>query len=312
MPRIEIVRGDITRVRADAIVNAANRRMRGGGGVDGAIHSAGGPSILEDCIRRFPNGLDVGDAGFTTAGALPAQHVIHTVGPNFTAGQRNRALLESCYRRSLAVADELRVRTVAFPLISAGVYGWPKADAVAAAIDTISSAITRVDQVQLVAFDDDLAAMMNDHLRLATPLRILQGIREVHRRGYSAVRFVPYLYAIGTWRIEISTSDNVEDQGAAPSVGTGPALRYSSASGCEFAGAIVTGATPVGAVADLILAELPRAVRAPSTGYLRWLDDLIDACLDRRALPIAFDDEDGPDGSWMLTGGGTIPIPPAA
>lgn len=120
MPTITAVQGDITRQNVDAIVNAANSAMRGGGGVDGAIHRAGGPEVLQDCIRRFPDGLATGDAGWTTAGNLPARWVIHTVGPNYTAGQRDRAVLESCYRRSLQVADELGAAAIAFPLISAG------------------------------------------------------------------------------------------------------------------------------------------------------------------------------------------------
>lgn len=150
MPAISAVHGDITVQRVDAIVNAANNRMRGGGGVDGAIHRAGGPAILRDCIARFPTGLATGEAGWTTGGDLPARWVIHTVGPNYAAGQRDRTLLESCYRRALQVADELGARSVAFPLISAGVYGWPLSDAVAAAVDTIASTPTRVDQVRIV------------------------------------------------------------------------------------------------------------------------------------------------------------------
>src|SRR6478752_5616928 len=135
MPSVTAVHGDITTQQVDAIVNAANRRMRGGGGVDGAIHRAGGPTILADCIARFPSGLATGDAGWTTAGDLPATWVIHTVGPNYAAGERDRELLESCYRRALEVADEIGARSVSFPLISAGVYGWPHADAVSAAVD---------------------------------------------------------------------------------------------------------------------------------------------------------------------------------
>ncbi|CAJ1581933.1 O-acetyl-ADP-ribose deacetylase [[Mycobacterium] wendilense] len=153
MPTLTAIQGDITQQDVDAIVNAANSAMRGGGGVDGAIHRAGGPAILRDCIERFPDGLATGDAGWTTAGELPAQWVIHTVGPNYNAGQRDRALLESCYRRALQVADELGVRTVAFPLISSGIYGWPQDDAIAAAIETITTADVDVEQVVLVAFD---------------------------------------------------------------------------------------------------------------------------------------------------------------
>lgn len=154
MPTIIAIQGDITTQGVDAVVNAANRAMRGGGGVDGAIHRAGGHAILEDCIRRFPDGLATGDAGWTTAGDMPAEWVIHTVGPNYAAGERDRSLLESCYLRSLEVADELGVRSVAFPLISAGIYAWPKADAIDAAISTIAQADTRVEHVSIVAFDE--------------------------------------------------------------------------------------------------------------------------------------------------------------
>jgi O-acetyl-ADP-ribose deacetylase (regulator of RNase III) len=154
VPVITAVLGDLTTQDVDAIVNAANRAMRGGGGVDGAIHRRGGSAILRDCVARFPNGLATGDAGWTTAGELPARWVIHTVGPNYRAGQRDRALLAACYRRALAVADELGAGSVAFPLIGAGVNGWPRADAIAAAVETVASATTRVDEIRLVAADE--------------------------------------------------------------------------------------------------------------------------------------------------------------
>ncbi|WP_156391285.1 MULTISPECIES: O-acetyl-ADP-ribose deacetylase [unclassified Nocardioides] len=153
MMEITAVQGDITEQRVDAIVNAANRAMRGGGGVDGAIHRAGGPAILADCVRRFPTGLATGDAGWTTAGDLPARWVIHVVGPNRHAGETDRALLLSCYARALAVADELGAGSVAFPLVSAGVYGWPKDDAIACALEVLGSATTSVTEVRIVAFD---------------------------------------------------------------------------------------------------------------------------------------------------------------
>lgn len=149
---IEVVEGDITTQEVDAVVNAANRRMRGGGGVDGAIHAAGGPEILADCIRRFPDGLATGDAGWTTAGLMPARWVIHVVGPNRHAGETDRNLLTSCYRRALEVADELCARSVAFPLVSAGVYGWPQEDAVDAALETLRSTATQVELARMVAF----------------------------------------------------------------------------------------------------------------------------------------------------------------
>lgn len=152
--RITVVAGDITTQQVDAVVNAADVRMRGGGGVDGAIHRAGGPAVLADCIARFPRGLATGQAGWTTAGDLPATWVIHVVGPNYAAGNTDRDLLTSCYRQALAVADELGARTVAFPLVSAGIYGWPLSDAVAAAVETLRGTPSSVEEARLVAFGD--------------------------------------------------------------------------------------------------------------------------------------------------------------
>lgn len=154
MPEVTVVLGDITVQDVDAIVNAANRAMRGGGGVDGAIHRAGGPAVLEDCVARFPRGLATGDAGWTTAGAMPAQWVIHTVGPNYGRGETDRSLLVSCYRRCLQVADELGALSVAFPLISAGSYNWPHDDAVRAAVETLRTAESSVREARIVAFSE--------------------------------------------------------------------------------------------------------------------------------------------------------------
>jgi O-acetyl-ADP-ribose deacetylase (regulator of RNase III) len=137
--RLEIVQGDITEQAVDAVVNAANRTLLGGGGVDGAIHRRGGPAILEECRElrrtRYPDGLPVGEAVATTAGNLPARWVIHTVGPIHGRGESGQ--LAACYRNSLAVAAGLGAESVAFPLISAGAYGWPIDDALRQAIDTI-------------------------------------------------------------------------------------------------------------------------------------------------------------------------------
>jgi O-acetyl-ADP-ribose deacetylase len=162
--KLALVEGDITTQEVDAVVNAANSRMRGGGGVDGAIHRAGGPAVLEDCRRRFPGGLATGDAGWTTAGEMPAQWVIHVVGPNYRAGQTERSLLTSCYARALQVADELGAGTVAFPLVSAGIYGWPLDDAVDAAITTLQEATTQVEEARIVAFGRDTADAIRQRL----------------------------------------------------------------------------------------------------------------------------------------------------
>ncbi|GAA4822997.1 O-acetyl-ADP-ribose deacetylase [Tomitella cavernea] len=165
-PVIEVVRGDITRIRVDAVVNAANSSLLGGGGVDGAIHRAGGPRILAACREllrtSLPDGLPSGQAVATTAGDLPARWVIHTVGPVYDSagGEHQAALLRSCYADSLAVADGLGARTVAFPLISAGAYGWPVDDAVTQAFSAIRAATTAVEAVTLVAFDEPVAELM--------------------------------------------------------------------------------------------------------------------------------------------------------
>ncbi|RRJ88218.1 RNase III inhibitor [Gulosibacter macacae] len=155
MTLITAVLGDITQQHVDALVNAASREMRGGSGVDGAIHRVGGASILTQCISRFPHGLATGDAGWTTAGDLPAKWVIHTVGPNRHAGETDRSLLASCYRRSLEVADELGAATVAFAIIGAGAYGWDLDTAVTTAVQTLAASPTQVREVTLVTPHDD-------------------------------------------------------------------------------------------------------------------------------------------------------------
>ena len=156
---IEFVRGDITEQHVDAVVNAANSSLLGGGGVDGAIHRRGGPEILAECKRiradHHPGGLPTGQAVATTAGRLPARWVIHTVGPVWSKRDDRSALLESCYRESLRVADELGAVSVAFPAVSAGVYGWPIDDAARIAVETVRAADTTVGLVRFVLFGDD-------------------------------------------------------------------------------------------------------------------------------------------------------------
>ena len=151
MGRIELVQGDITEQRVDAIVNAANKSLLGGGGVDGAIHRAGGPAIQEEA--RKLGGCETGDAKATTAGNLPAKYVIHTVGPIWAGGaQGEPELLASCHRRSLEVADELGCRTVAFPAISAGVYGYPVELAAEVALGTTHEELGNHPQIAEVRF----------------------------------------------------------------------------------------------------------------------------------------------------------------
>jgi O-acetyl-ADP-ribose deacetylase (regulator of RNase III) len=161
--RIELVEGDITAQDADAIVNAANSSLLGGGGVDGAIHRRGGPAILAECrslrASRYPDGLPAGEAVATTAGNLAAQWVIHTVGPVYDAARDQSATLRSCYTRSLAVADEVGAAVVAFPLISAGAYGWPLEDAIRQALGAMREAETSVEEARLVLFGSETFAL---------------------------------------------------------------------------------------------------------------------------------------------------------
>ncbi|MFF0667224.1 O-acetyl-ADP-ribose deacetylase [Streptomyces tendae] len=157
MTGITLVQGDITRESADAIVNAANSSLLGGGGVDGAIHRRGGPAILAECRKlragHLGKGLPTGRAVATTAGDLDARWVIHTVGPVWSATEDRSGLLASCYRESLRTADELGARTVAFPAISTGVYRWPLDDAARIAVETVRATRTSVTEVRFVLFD---------------------------------------------------------------------------------------------------------------------------------------------------------------
>ncbi len=163
MTVIEVTQGDITTVRSDVIVNAANRTLLGGGGVDGAIHRAGGPDILGECelIRAvtLPDGLDVGAAVATTAGRLPARWVIHTVGPRWSRDEDRSPILRLAYTRCLLLARSLGADSVAFPLISGGAYGWPVDDAVAQQVRAIRESEVSVDSVTLVGYSADIARL---------------------------------------------------------------------------------------------------------------------------------------------------------
>jgi O-acetyl-ADP-ribose deacetylase (regulator of RNase III) len=159
---ITLSRGDITEAAVDAVVNAANSSLLGGGGVDGAIHRRGGGTILAECKQlradRCPDGLPTGQAVATTAGELPARWVIHTVGPVYAKKEDRSDLLASCYRESLRVAGELGAVSVAFPAVSAGVYGWPMDDAARIAVRTVRETPSSVDEVRFVLFTDQAYA----------------------------------------------------------------------------------------------------------------------------------------------------------
>lgn len=155
--KLTLVQGDITEQAVDAVVNAANSSLLGGGGVDGAIHRRGGPEILAECRRlrasHYGRGLPTGQAVATAAGRLPARWVIHTVGPVHSVSEDRSELLASCYRESLRVADSLEAASVAFPAISTGIFGWPMDDAAGIGVETVRRAETSVEEVRFVLFD---------------------------------------------------------------------------------------------------------------------------------------------------------------
>ncbi|MEU9339203.1 O-acetyl-ADP-ribose deacetylase [Streptomyces sp. NPDC048290] len=165
---LTLVEGDITEQSVDAIVNAANSSLLGGGGVDGAIHRRGGPAILAECralrASHYGKGLATGQAVATTAGDLDARWVIHTVGPVHSTTEDRSALLASCYRESLRVADQLGARTVAFPAISTGIFGWPMDDGARIAVETVRAMDTAVTEVRFVVFDDRAYATFAPYL----------------------------------------------------------------------------------------------------------------------------------------------------
>lgn len=171
MAHVRLLKGDITRVKVDAIVNAANRSLLGGGGVDGAIHRAGGPKILEECIAitEKQGVCKTGEAVITTGGNLPARYVIHTVGPVWHGGDRNEAqLLENAYKSSLRLATEFDINSIAFPNISTGVYGFPKREAGAIAVRAVRDFLqltTLIGEVFFVCYDDENYAIYQWLLR---------------------------------------------------------------------------------------------------------------------------------------------------
>lgn len=173
--RINVVEGDITVQGVDAVVNAANSSLMGGGGVDGAIHRAAGPQLLGHCRKvrdqEWPDGLPPGEAAVTPAGDLPAKYVIHTVGPNRHAGETDPDVLASCFRQSLAKAAEVGAESVAFPAVGAGVYGWPAEEVAEAAYQTIFGEATGVEQwagieeIRFVLFNAEVAEVFRERFR---------------------------------------------------------------------------------------------------------------------------------------------------
>jgi O-acetyl-ADP-ribose deacetylase (regulator of RNase III)/GNAT superfamily N-acetyltransferase len=181
MAKIEIIRGDITRLDVDAIVNAANRSLLGGGGVDGAIHRAAGPELLEAC--ELLNGCNTGNAKITSGFRLPSKYVIHTVGPVWKDGKyHEKKLLASCYRQSLQIAIENNLRTIAFPNISTGVYGFPKQDAASIAIETVQNFVSnhpKIEKVIFCCFDEENIRIYNKLISKSIVIKSVHSSQDV-------------------------------------------------------------------------------------------------------------------------------------
>ena len=166
---VQVIKGDITRLKVDAIVNAANSSLMGGGGVDGAIHRAGGPIILEQCkqIVAQQGRCDTGEAVITAAGNLPSKYVIHTVGPVWSGAAEDRTLLANCYRKSLQLAADHKCKTIAFPNISTGIYGYPKAEAAAVSVSAVNKFLSTTRLIETVifcCFDDENYQLVEEQL----------------------------------------------------------------------------------------------------------------------------------------------------
>ncbi|MWC00123.1 macro domain-containing protein [Agromyces seonyuensis] len=278
MSIVTALQGDLTVQAVDAVVNAASPAMRGGGGVDGAIHRAGGPSILAECIERFPHGLPVGEAGWTGAGDLPARWVVHAVGPNRHVGETDPAVLVSAFRRSLEVAALLGAESVAVPLIGAGVYGWSVRDSANAAVAALSGMPGQFEEVRIVHPDADVVRTVEGALRMGTTVRLLEGVRELHRRGFQGVRVRCGLAPSGLfWRFHVLTPE-------------GGDLGWSSGAEHDYFGLHVDPSTPSGAVADRMLELLPPIEPSRDPVYAGWLSGLIAVAVAEHAAPFSFAD----------------------
>lgn len=314
MAYLQAVQGDITTQAVDAIVNPANTRMRGGGGVDGAIHRAAGGRLLDECISRFPDGLKTGEAGWTHGFNLPAQFVIHTPGPVYRGKKTDRSLLESSYRNCLAVADELGVDSIAFPLISTGTYGYPIDEAIDVALEILATTPTGVSHIRFVTLDAKIQKELKARFSYFTWLRLLQGVGTLHQRGYEGVRIRPGMSPSGMfWRVQIASSEDFEPvhwKGATDFVPKGDAnqVKYTTAKGTEVGTGYVTSATSPDEAADIVLQQVPTLAKKYSDPeYVVWFQALLAVVEGLKSAPILYSDyyyEGGP--LWI---GGKVHFP---
>lgn len=311
MAKMSVILGDITEQKADVIVNAANHRMRGGGGVDGAIHKASGYKILEECIAKFPNGLPTGEVGVTGAGDLPAKWVVHAVGPNYVGGQTNPKQLESCYTKAIAAAEDLGAKSIVFPLISAGIYGWPLREAVAIAVKAITHSNTSIEEVRLVVVDSKLKEMVEKAIWPEVLPKVLDAVQVLHERGFQQVRILPGLSASGFhWRMEIGAL--LRDGWTAPyglDAQNHERILVSSAVNFEIDGNRFDGTSTVEDFADFIAKKLKLDSEFEDPNYVAWYTKLLELVEAEDSLPIAYWDYSTKDDPWRV-GKSKLPGPP--
>ncbi|MDV3136764.1 macro domain-containing protein [Mycobacterium sp. 29Ha] len=314
IPHLSVELGDITTQKVDVIVSPTSGAMRAQGGVSRAIRLAAGPGFAAECARRFPDGLQVGDAGWTGAGKLPAGWVIHVASPRFSADQPNKALLESCYLRALEVADELGAQTVAFPLVGAGANGWPLGDAISIAAETIAPAPTRVHEVRFVTQDRETFDEIHNYVSRFTPLKMLRAVETLHSRGYHRIRALPGMSGSGFhWRVAITTADNFDEQGHGFRDNE-LAIWYTTGALTTLNEVEIATTTTRENVADLILNALPNALpTADDRDYVAWFAGLMRQVEDTGELPIAYADYFEPEKGWEIGwgSGNRYPHPPS-
>ncbi|MCS4275830.1 O-acetyl-ADP-ribose deacetylase (regulator of RNase III) [Mycetocola sp. BIGb0189] len=312
MIKIRAQLGDITAVHADAIVNPTSPAMVGAGGVDAAIHRAGGPSFRANVRERFPEGMGSENAVWSIAGKLPARWVIHVTVPPFATAQKDRAYLVAGYRRIFAVADSLGVRTLSLPVIGAGASGWPLTWAVIDAIDTILALDTGVQEAILVSPDSHTIDGINGVLARRTGLSILDAVRVVHARGYHRVRVSCGMNASGSnWRVTIW--DDSSGSGYIPANPDGYVLRYTDGMGPNFLDTQVPPLADPDALADRIIAALPhvRPLRDDAE-YAAWFAGLQNLCRREISVPIGYADYFDDTLGWEIGWGSGVryPLPP--
>jgi O-acetyl-ADP-ribose deacetylase len=305
---LRAVKGDITQQNVDAIVSTTNVATGGCREGNAATRCRDEFAISRNLVHMFPSELAIGEAGWTTARNPPARWVIYTVSPYCVGGQRVRS-----YRRAIQVADEVGARSVAVPLISTDLCGWPLRDAIAVAVSTLANMETSVEQIMLVASEAEDYLELKRRLRCITPFRILQAVGVLHGRGYHRIRICPYVYGVGWWRIRIATADNLVSLRKTFKVNDSAAMvQYSLGSTTHLVSGKVDAMNTVEMVADLILDALsPVEPIADDPDYVSWSANLVFVADQQGRLPVAYEDYFDDNDGWKI-GDLRYPHPPTA